>query len=224
VTTISVRRHNADLETVTLEGVEILSTGGPIHGVGSPPEGDFWKPEDLRAMADAATELGDELKPPSKIGHGTSSDPAVGWLTNQRVSDDGTKLLADVHDVPRKFADLLNAKAYRTRSVELSKVTSQTTGKVYDWAVTGLAWLGAKMPAVKTLDDVALLYEGGGVEPRLVVEHGGPSADRWAEEHLPTRSSTLYEQIDDATLRAYEEAEMQQVARQLNVRVEDLVR
>lgn len=179
-----------ELETVTIEGVEILSTGGPIHGVGSPPEGDFWTADDLQAMATAAHELEDagewrvaaradgEPLGRSKLGHGSeqtllaaSELPAAGWLTNQRVSDDGTKLLADVVEVPKKLGSLIKAKAYRTRSSELSSVTSQKTGKTYPWVASGLAWLGGKMPAVRTLDDIVAMYEHEGVEVKRVVSY-----------------------------------------------------
>lgn len=164
------------LETVDLNGVEILSVGGPIHGRGSPPEGDFWTTDQLRAMVDADAELHGELNPTvsvnppaNKVGH--VEQPAVGYLEQLRLNEDGTRLLADVKKVPKKLADLIEAGAYRARSVDLSSVTSQTTGKKYDWVVTGLAWLGAKLPAVRTLDDVYALYEGDGVDLRLVVEY-----------------------------------------------------
>ena len=177
-----------ELETRDLYDVEILSTGGPVHGVGSPPEGDYWTSSDLRAMVSAAAELGDEVKAPNKIGHSSTqallanSDlapvsagemPAAGWLSNLRLNDDGTKLVADILDVPATVADLIEAKAYRTRSVELSKITSQVTQKTYDWVVTGLAWLGGKMPAVRTLDDVVAMYETDDLalegQPRAVI-------------------------------------------------------
>jgi len=163
------------LETVDLVGVELLSTGGPIHGVGSPPDGDYWETAQLQAIAAANVELADQVKAPGKIGHSDAQRlagitegemPAVGWLDGAsfRVSDDGTKLLADAKRVPARTADLIEAGAYRTRSVELSRVTDQKTGKVHDWAVTGLAWLGGKMPAVQTLDDVVALYEREGLD------------------------------------------------------------
>lgn len=172
-----------DLETVNLEAVEILSAGGPVHGVGSPPEGDFWSKDDLQSIADANRELAAELKPPNKIGHSTAQVllengqklptpgemPAVGWLDGASfdvVERDGVaKLVADINDVPKQFAQLLETKAYRTRSVELSKVESQELvddagrPRVFEWVVSGLAWLGAKLPAVRTLDDIVALYE-----------------------------------------------------------------
>jgi hypothetical protein len=170
-----------------------MAAGGPVFGAGSPPEGDYWTEDDLRAMAEAARELADELKPPNKIGHsagqqlvlnssiGQPTDgemPAVGWLdgatfrVEPAVGAEPAKLLCDIKAVPKKAAGLFESGAWRTRSVELSKVTSQTTGKVYDWVVTGLAWLGAKLPAVRTLDDIIALYETDSVELRRVFSKG----------------------------------------------------
>lgn len=168
------------LETVDLLAVEVLSTGGPVHGIGSPPEGDFWSREDLERIAEANRALAAEIKAPNKIGHSDAQQlvansalpaatpgemPAVGWLdgSTARVidGDDGVDavLVMDAKAVPKKFSELVNVGAYRTRSAELSRVTSQVTGDVYDWVVTGLAWLGAKLPAVQTLEDVVALYE-----------------------------------------------------------------
>jgi hypothetical protein len=161
----AARENEGELETVDLEGVEILAAGGPVRGRGSPPEGDYWTIEDLDAIAQAARELEGEIRPPAKIGHGRAGN-AVGWLTN--IRREGDRLLADIRRVPRRFAELIKAGAYRTRSVELSRVTSQRTGRVYDWVVTGLAWLGDRLPAVQTLEDVVALYEGDDAERRFV--------------------------------------------------------
>lgn len=179
-----------DLETIDLDGVEILAAGGPIHGIGSPPEGDTWTPEQLRGMAAAAADLGDEVKPPAKIGH-KGGDPAVGWLENIRVNAEGDKLLADIKKVPKGLSKLLEVGAYRTRSVELAKITSQKTGRQHDWVVTGLAWLGGKMPAVRTLADVVKLYDGDA--ERLFVT---------VDEHEPALSERLLEAVIDLALAA----------------------
>lgn len=158
------------LATVDLVGVEVFAAGGPFHGRNSPPSGDRWTRRELEEIAAANRELAGELKPPAKIGH-DSGAPAVGWLEGLHLNPEGTKLLADIKRVPRQLAELIRAGAYRTRSVELSKVTSQTTGKVYPWAVSGMAFLGGQVPAVRTLADVTRLYSGeGSVEVRRVYE------------------------------------------------------
>jgi hypothetical protein len=155
----------SSLATETFRGVELLEAGVRIHGRGSPAAGDVYTVADLERMASASRELAGELHAPAKIGHG-GDQPAVGWLENLRVN--GTKLVADVTSVPRRFVELIENRAYRTRSVELSRVTSQRTGRTYDRVVTGLAWLGGKMPAVRTLDDVVKLYESDSTVTRLL--------------------------------------------------------
>jgi hypothetical protein len=157
------------LETVDIPGVDLLSTGGPIHGTGSPAGGDYFDEADLRAIADANRELADEVKIPIKIGHSRSqkllkgsglySDemPAGGWVENIRVS--GGKILGDYKRVPRKLAELMKAGAFRARSVEISRLSSQTKGgKQYPSVITAVALLGAKAPAVRTLDDILAWY------------------------------------------------------------------
>lgn len=168
------------LETVDILGVEILAAGGPVHGIGSPPEGDTWRPEDLRGMTEAAAELADEVHAPAKIGH-RGGDPAVGWLENIRINQDGSRLLADIKRVPKGLSSLIDAGAYRTRSVELKQFTSQKTGRRYEWVVSGLAWLGGKMPAVRTLADVVKLYEGDDDVERRFVQVEDATVDREAE-------------------------------------------
>jgi hypothetical protein len=198
----------ADLETVDIPAVEVLSTGGPVHGQGSPPEGDFWTRDQLEQMAAAARELAAEIKPPNKIGHSDAQQlvansalavptpgemPAVGWLdgSTARVvdGDDGVDavLVMDAKAVPKQFSQLIKAGAYRTRSAELSRITSQVTQKTYDWVVTGLAWLGAKLPAVQTLDDVVALY----ASRQLEVSDGVRAYVVYAADDGPAPTPTL---------------------------------
>jgi hypothetical protein len=197
----------ADLETVTIPAVEVLSTGGPVHGQGSPPEGDYWTRDQLEAMAEAARELAAEIRAPNKIGHSDVQSllrnselaaptpgemPAVGWLdgSTAQVVDGGdgvdAVLVMDAKAVPKQFAQLVNAGAYRTRSAELSRITSQVTQKTYDWVVTGLAWLGAKLPAVQTLEDVVALYERAELDPpenvRAYVVYAAGETIVWAPD------------------------------------------
>ena len=106
----------------------------------------------------------------------------------------GDRLLADLRDVPKKLAQLVTSGAFASRSCELNgPATSQRTGKTYGTIVSGLALLGAKLPAVRTLDDIVALYSAdaddeqrtvdvpaGEPDPRLVAD---------AEDSTPRRTS-----------------------------------
>lgn len=153
-----------DLETVDLNGVELLSVGGPYFGTGSPEEGDHFEESYLQELAANALALRDELHAPIKIGHSkgqrllknsglfVDEQPAAGWIENQRVA--GGKLLGDLKRVPKQLAALINTGAFRKRSVELSKIKSQLQdGKEFE-VVSALSLLGAKAPAVRTLNDI----------------------------------------------------------------------
>lgn len=188
------------LETVDLPAVEILAADVEIHGRGSPPGGDRYSVDDLQSIAQANRELAAELRPPAKVGH-ESGGPAVGYLENLRVS--GDKLVADLKDVPRKFAELVRARAFTGRSVELSKITSQRTGRRYPLVVSALAWLGDKLPAVRTLDDVHALYEGHAelVRAYQLSEHAAETGESLAEEAIDL--GTLNEGQREPFLRLY---------------------
>lgn len=191
------------LETIDLEGVEILAADVTIHGRGSPPEGDRYSVDDLLAIASANRELETELRPPAKIGHGKGG-PRVGTLANVRVA--GDKLLADVRDVPRRFADLVRARAYDGRSVELSRFESQRTGKRYDLVVSALAWLGDTLPAVRTLDDVVGLYADGRVELLRMYELDTQAASAAAFVDKAIERGAIRASGRDAAVRLYANA------------------
>lgn len=158
------------LQTRDILGVDLLAAGGPYHGTGSPPEGDFYTEADLRKIADHSRLLMErgELSAPVKLGHSEEQKllrasgytdgemPAAGWVDNIRV--EGGKLKGDLRRVPAKLADLFDAGAFRKRSLELRSMRSQQDGQTYSPVVRAISWLGAKAPAVRTLDDVVALY------------------------------------------------------------------
>jgi hypothetical protein len=141
----------SSLATVDIPGVEIAAVGPTTRG-------DRFTIGDLRALADADAELGDEIKPPLKLGHATG-EPAVGWVENVRLNAAETKLVADLKRVPRRLRDFLDVGAWRTRSPEIGAVTSQRSGRRFDKVVRGVALLGAELPAIQTLDDLVRLYQ-----------------------------------------------------------------
>lgn len=160
------------LETEDIPGVELLAAGGPYFGAGTAKGGDHYTVADLERFAANARELAGEVRIPIKLGHSPEQrllresglfdehgQPAAGWIENVRVQ--GTKLVGDARRVPKKLAGLVNAGAFRTRSVEQRLYTGQgdaNRGKSYGWVIDGLALLGAKAPAVRTLDDIVALY------------------------------------------------------------------
>lgn len=160
------------LPTVTLKNVELLEADRVLHGAGSPEAGDTYSVKDLRAMVDAAAELGDEWLAPATIDH-SRSGPALGWVEGLRV--EGRKLVADIRQVPARFAEVVRAGGFRSRSCELKRIRGQRSGKDH-LTVGAVSWLGARSPAARTLADpetfagedalenVVALYAGAGTE------------------------------------------------------------
>lgn len=161
-----------ELLTEDIERVEIVRAGGPYFGSGSAAGGDTVTLADLRAAADSFSALRDELWAPVKLGHNDQQDatredygglltgdgaPALGWLDNLRV--EGAGLYADLRRVPRRVADLIRAGAYRARSIEFWRGYRDRSGTRHPMVITGLALLGARLPAVRGLEEmVKALY------------------------------------------------------------------
>jgi len=101
-----------------------------------------------------------------KIGHDgdlnlATGQPALGWIENLKASADGSTLIGDLTNIPSKLAAII-PRAFRRRSVEMTLNATTPSGKKYRAALTGLALLGAKAPAVKGLDDILSLYAAEG--------------------------------------------------------------
>lgn len=101
-----------------------------------------------------------------KIGHDgdlnlATGQPALGWIENLKLSADKQTLIGDLTDIPSKLAAII-PRAFRRRSVEMTLGATTPSGKTYRAALTGLALLGAKAPAVKGLDDILSLYAAEG--------------------------------------------------------------
>ncbi len=152
----------ADLKTRDLKGVELLAVG-TWNGQGCPEGGCEFTQQHIDQAVAAGKELAGTFDAPVKLGHDDDqkllqSDgyPAAGWVKNLRRS--GQKLIGDLIKVPEKVAALMEAGAYRKRSVEL-KEDYKVDGKTYPLVLTGLALLGADLPAVGGLKDITKLYQ-----------------------------------------------------------------
>lgn len=112
--------------------------------------------DDLNLIAKTFSELGDNMRVPLKFGHNdeqqmTDGKPALGWVEKVWVA--GDKLMARFTDVPKLVVDAISKKLYRNVSVELD-MDVQYKAKQYPFVLTGVALLGADIPAVNTLKDL----------------------------------------------------------------------
>jgi hypothetical protein len=151
----------SQLKTKTIAGVEIFAPG--THN------GDTYTMSDLRGMVDAFYELMGHVDPPVKIGHSSDEfnqalakklgvEPmflngengegamALGWITKLYI--EGPILKGDFSDVPAPIAELVNSKSYNQVSAEIMQ-NMEIGGKVYPLVLTGVALLGAQLPAVR---------------------------------------------------------------------------
>ena len=158
------------IATTTFKDVQLVKAGtwGGMTGRST------ITPEDL---ADAVAAYADpEIdRGVLKIGHDgdlnlATGQPALGWIENLKLSPDKQTLIGDLTGVPSKLAAII-PRAFRRRSVEMTLGAKTPSGKTYRAALTGLALLGAKAPAVKGLDDILNLYaaEGEPLDSEAVV-------------------------------------------------------
>lgn len=112
---------------------------------------------DLAAAVAAAPLLPD---PVIKLGHidpRFDGSPALGRVTNLRLSDRGSLLIGDFEDMPEWLAKTASA-AFPQRSIE-GIFNYTTNGQTYRLALTAVALLGAEWPAVTDLQSLKQLLE-----------------------------------------------------------------
>lgn len=143
---------DTEMKTWTLRGVEIFDVG--TH------RGKKYSDQDLDEIVANFSEIG--LDVPIKLGHSEDQKllkseglPAAGWIT--KLYRKGTKLAADIEDIPDEVYKLLKKKAYKNVSAEVWSAINYG-GKRYENVLAAVAFLGAELPAVSTLGDILELY------------------------------------------------------------------
>lgn len=140
-----------------IEGVEIFATGrhrgSEIVQISE---------NDLNEMVASFNALGHEqgFKPVLKLGHEDvqkffgqrKGAPNLGFV--EKVWKEGNKLLANFANVPDAVVDLIRQGRYNAVSIEMFPKT-QVEGKTFSNVLTAVALLGAELPAVKGLKDLA---------------------------------------------------------------------
>src|SRR5262245_26461672 len=140
------RFENDNLPTSSIDNLEIFAAGRW--------NGDNYTVQDLRAMVNAFDKVG--FEPPIKAGHENGQEdpqaaarvfgePALGYVKALRVI--GNKLYADLKGIPKRFADLIKAGAFRRVSSEIYwDYTDDSSGKTFPRVLKAIAFLGAKIP------------------------------------------------------------------------------
>ena len=144
-------------QTYELKDVEVFSKGKW--------NGHEITDKDLDDIVNGTNEIIDKIKPRVKLGHDDKQEllhksglPAGGWITKlKRVGD---KILVNIKEVPKVLYDLIKNGAYKRISSEiLDNYNEPSTKKIYKKVLSAIAFLGADLPAVTNLKDIAALYD-----------------------------------------------------------------
>jgi len=149
--------------THTVEGVEIFAAGTWTDSQGQERE---WTQSDLQTLLDNFNADSQKSNLPIKVGHTDDSFNArvadelgipnslligdqgngaarLGYIANVRL--DGSTLVADLEGVPNSITQMIEAGLYNAVSVEIDMPSDG------DPHLSGIAILGAELPAVDTL-------------------------------------------------------------------------
>lgn len=169
----------------TVPGIELAAIGTWKASTGETT----FTPEDM-AGAVAALECPGVRNPVIKLGHteedSTSGirwdgEPAVGWVANMRLDDDG-KLRGDFTGMPAWLADAdenglsVLAAAYPDRSIEIWRPFVCQVGHTHPSVITAVALLGVAPPGVGVLKSMQDVYAAWTVDPETKTAPVGASA------------------------------------------------
>ncbi|MCC7575125.1 ChaB family protein [Candidatus Woesearchaeota archaeon] len=131
--------------------------------------------KDIDDIVNGTNEIIDKVKPFVKLGHDdkqkllqNSGLPAGGWIT--KLKRKGQKILVDIADVPQKLYELISKGAYKRISSEiLWDYTEPSTKRKYNKVLSAIAFLGADLPAVTNLEDIAALYSDANKDAQIIL-------------------------------------------------------
>jgi hypothetical protein len=141
--------------TITLADLQAALTARECPGVHNP-----------------VIKLGHEEATPGDDRMRWDGTPAVGWVSNMRLSANDAKLLGDYTGVPAWLIDVMPS-AYPQRSVEIQRDFRCQVGHTHPFVITAVSLLGIYPPAVgviRSLNDVQALYT-------LAATDGHPGAE-----------------------------------------------
>ena len=145
------------LDTVEIKKLQIFKVGVW--------NGDKYTLKDLESMVEAFDKVG--FQPTIKAGHEGKQEnekeakrvfgtPALGYVSKVYIDDD--TLYAELVDVPKRFAKLIDAGAYKRVSAEIYW-NYKSGDEVFSRVLKSVAFLGAEIPALTDLEAIESLYQ-----------------------------------------------------------------
>lgn len=206
------------METVDMSGVEVFSTGR-WEGSGSAKGGDTITEATLDGWVETFNKVGDKVKPRMILGHdsaiskGIAGMSSLGWITG--LKREGPKLLADIKNIPKKIAQLMDKKALGRFSPGIYG-SMNINGETHKNVLEHLALLGAQLPANMDIDGMIDMYEtefekdelriyNTKIEVKKMPEIKTYEAEyKAAEQKLTTFQKEANDKIEAAELKAKE--------------------
>lgn len=140
-----------------IEKIEIFATGKHFGS-----ETVEINENDLQEMVNSFNSLSEVggYRPVLKLGHDEAQKffgnrkglPNLGFV--EKIWKEGSKILANFSDVPDALVDLVRKRRYNAVSIEMYPKT-EVNGTKFSNVLTAVALLGAELPAVKGLNDLA---------------------------------------------------------------------
>lgn len=167
--------------------------------------------DDMVSSFNDLTEKVEGFRPHLKLGHdenqrffgGRKGSPSLGFV--EKIWRHGDKILANFSNVPDALIDLIKNGRYNSVSIEVVP-TVDFEGNTFKSVLLAVALLGAELPAVKGLKDLALsLFQ----KTEKVYEFGGESVILFqeAEPKEPDMATTFTQEQHDALVeKAVKEA------------------
>lgn len=139
------------LATENLNAIEIFAEGR--HGA------DHYTRADLQAIVDAFPHVG--FEPILKLDDGGArrqfGSPALGFV--DRIYITGSKLYADLKQVPRRVAEIIRRSRFKKLATEIYwNYKDEATGRTYPRALKGLSIVGADIGPLNDLASIENLF------------------------------------------------------------------
>jgi hypothetical protein len=193
-----------------IPNVEIFATG-TWHGSGGKST---ITEEDLDHIVESFEALGTQpgFKPVVKLGHADaqkwfgqkSGSPALGFIS--KVWRDGNKILANLSNVPETIVDMIKKGRYHSVSIELFP-RYEHAGKAYRNVLYAIALLGAELPAVKGLKELAASLFHESAEGVVEYHQGEPkmSAVQYSQEQVDALVAAEVTKTETAIKESFEQ-------------------